>query len=302
MRASTTLTSLMSGLTLCAAQGFISPPEYDIHNDLVHDQWYDLANSSSLVKRGPAADVKWPFDVSTGALKIIGYTYAVGHEQIRKTSEACTEFHDGKTVTRGDCLSHATQLVAGYSIYGVLGYSSDTSCVALMRGIEAIGNTITGDQGQGANAKRAVFSLPLITYSPDIPNSTVDTMNHAIAVNQQQNTHAKLNQERDIAPAPTCDQNNAALTSDDHHWKWAEDYGVKVQCKSGWGNTDYDGNDMTRLISKMSYVVLASQHLNAQFTVFDKVNGRVFARCKLVLEEIPADTCPELIEGQGCHI
>lgn len=107
---------------------------------------------------------------------------------------------------------------------------------------------------------------------------------------------------RSAAGAQPCTNNNAKLytKSRPHRWHFDKDYGLKVQCKNGCGNTNYDAQDMTNVIGALAAAVSSSGYLNAQFTAFDRNNGMVFARCKVTFENTVADTCPEAIDGHGC--
>lgn len=138
--------------------------------------------------------------VTAGVIAIIGFTYTKGFEQIEATARSCSEYKHGAVEKGPNCLVDALALALGYSLVGVLGYQSDTACVAVLQKYVGLANTVNGDQGQRSNVKRDTFNPPLFTYNDlHTPNSTIDMMNHAIAVNKQQ--RAGSDEKRSRGPA-----------------------------------------------------------------------------------------------------
>ncbi|KAH8884338.1 hypothetical protein GQ53DRAFT_829814 [Thozetella sp. PMI_491] len=296
MRASVALTSSITGL--CAAQGIIVPKDYDIYTDAVHDQWHNSSlvkyHASSVVERQQRLN----FRVVSGILIVAGYTYTYGADQVGKTVDSCTEFQGGNTVTKGTCVKDALKLASSYAMVGVAGYIGPTATVGLLQSSLGLANTINGDQGQGPSVKRSAVDLPLFPYgSNHTSDSMIDMMNHALAVAKQQKLETQPVQRREQA----CSNRNADLFTGGHYWKFTDEYGMKIQCKNGCGDTDYDARDMSNVIDYMVTAIYTSNDLNAQFTLYDGSNGKVFSRCKLVLEDAVTDTCPESIEGSGCN-
>lgn len=275
-------------------QGIISPDNYTLAGDYVHQQWYNLTYFDRLQKR---QEQRLNFRVYANAIAIAGYTYSYGAEQWGDTVDACEEYHNGQRTTAGLCVKNSMRLAAGYGIVGALGYAGDTACVALLQGVLGVANTLNGNQGQGPNA-RSVFDPPDFEYGTNhTSDDVIDLMNNAIDVNRFQRLGGNSTES---LQKRSCIVRNGDLYTKNHYFVYNGNYGMKLQCKNGCGDENYNSKDMGDVIDAMIGHVYSTKDLNAQFTTYDRNSGKVYARCKFTFEDAPTDSCPELITGSGC--
>lgn len=291
-----TLSALLCLLTatLCAAQGTINVDTYCLEDDPVHQQWYNISQDTGFDKR---ADQTMNFRVTSAFITIAGYTYSYGADQVKSTIDSCTEYQGSSNISAGQCVKDAMMLASAYGIVGLLGYVPDTACVALLTLVQGLANTLNTNQGQGPNT-RSVFDPPYFQYGTnDTSDQVIDLMNNAIDENIFQrnggNSTATLDKRG-------CTVRNGNLYTKGHHFSFKNPYGMKLQCKNGCGDTNYDSTDMGNVINSAVVTIYTSNDLNAQFTAYDNRSGRVYARCKFTFEDAPTDTCPEAITGSGC--
>jgi hypothetical protein len=295
MRASILLTSFITGLG--AAQSIVDPVEYDILNDPFHEELRNVTLASNKDSH-LAARAERHFRFSSGIVIVAGYTYVYGGSQMKQIYDSCIQVQGGTVSTTGDCIKASAELVSAYAILGVAGYTGQTACIGLLTGDKGLANTVNGDQGQGSNVKRAVIDpLPFQYGVSNISDSMIDMMNHAAAVGQQQQKGAKP----DPKLRQACSNNNANLFHPGHFFIYEGDNGMKLQCKPGCGQGGWNGRDMTIALDRLASTLMLHNDMNAQFTVYNNNNGRVYARCKMVFLTGRSDTCPEFITGQGCN-
>ncbi|KAJ4112138.1 hypothetical protein NW768_011717 [Fusarium equiseti] len=296
MRASILLTSFIAGLG--AAQSIVDPVNYDILNDPFHEELRNISLASNQESQLGARAAERHFRLSTGAIIVAGYTFVYGGSQMKQVYDACLEVQGGAVSTGGDCIKASAELLSAYAILGVAGYTGQTACIGLLTGDKGLANTVSGDQGQGSNVKRAAIDPPPFQYGvSNISDSMIDLMNHAAAVGQQQQKVTKPNP----ALRQSCSNNNANLFRDSHFFLYSGNNGMKLQCKPGCGQGGWNGRDMTITLDRLASTLMLHNDMNAQFTVYNNNNGRVYARCKMVFLTGASDTCPEFITGQGCN-
>ncbi|KAH6950903.1 hypothetical protein DER45DRAFT_637144 [Fusarium avenaceum] len=296
MRAPIILTSLIAGLG--AAHTIIDPLNYDINNDPFHDELHNLTlaeyKDSGLVAR---QENRVGFIRASGIMTVAGYTYVRGAEELKQVWNSCSEWQGGEVRYGGDCIKSAAIILSTYSMVGVAAYTGPTAAVGLLTGILGLANTLAGNQGQGPSTKRAAIEPPPFQYGvSNISDSMIDAMNHAVAVAKQQKevkADPKLRQ--------ACSENNGNLYQPGHRWMFGGSNGMKIQCKNGCGNGNWNGNDMATIIDRLAGTLMLHGDMNAQFTLYNNQNGRVYARCKMTFLTGYSDTCPEFITGQGCN-
>lgn len=294
---------LAGAISTCLAQGTIDLVEYDIYNDTVHEEWYASSQKPGLATR---ADDRVNFGpVSYAAITVLGYTVVYGAEQAASAIDACAEYQGGNTKYRKQCFKDAFLTAASYGLVGVAGYKGQAATIALLQGSLNLANTINGNQGQGPSQRRmaahAVSRPPYFNHGhPNITDDVIDSMNYAVDVAYAQMNETAESVEARSTESQPCTNRNSDLTTKGHYYRFTGENGLKLQCKNGCGDTDFNSNSMASIINYVGEKIVASKDLNAQFTVYDNTNGKVFARCKSVIETVVTNTCPESISGSGC--